>query len=995
MRTKVRQLAYLSGGLFLSLALAGFVAAQTTGGTGSGTGGAAMTCPDGSSAAAGTTCPTTTGIGTGSTSMTTCPNGTQVPAGTTCPTTMTTCPDGTQVASGTTCPTQESKCTSASGKWCKNSDGATGWCSYSSSPCPAYDEPSCTAQSGEWCKYTSGTGGYCATNGAKCPINDELTCVAKGRPWCKSAGAVATTASSGYCGEVGYKCPANDEPSCKAQGSQWCTSAGGTATSGWCQTTGDCPINDSGACAAKARIWCPYTSGTGGWCATSGYKCDGSASTGTTSTATSSTQANYTCTDGSKVSSASQCPSTTANYTCSDGTKVTDSSKCPATVTPVMSWPQSQSECQKYKGVWCPPVAMSGSSTSAVYSGSCMMAGQSCPKPSTANMMTCWDNTQVSTSTICPSTPTNSSDCSSKGGQWCFSAATGAAATSGWCTSKSNGCPKYPPAGQMTCPDNQTYASKLSDCPVSETATQTQQDVTYKTCADGTLVKKDAECPKTTNYTVCPDGTKVAEGAKCPPVQKDEVSVCLAKGNVWCVDKASGKPGFCAAQGACATSNQEKNTEQEKNGLTEKEVKQLKSAKKNLIQKFDTLAKFFSNSKVNDAESLAKVTALKEKVNSLQENQSSFDELELIADDYDTLKDIKDSFVKNGADTASEQDQVLQQKALKKLKLSIAKFAKQLGIINARITKLESKADFSSFLDPIKQLVTQAQTLIKQIQTAKSFDEARDAAESLHDIADDINTALDTVDQIIQLNGLLPSINKEIAVREKLFASTKKLALKLGVDLTGLADELDNLLESVRGSYKTFVNEAIISPDAVDFLQANIIDKLDDIDDKLSSLKTLTNLKAGLKQTGSQITKYDTQIKRLAKKKKDITEMQALLTEIKTHYSTVQTFAKQKVSEDNVSAIVDELNTLSNLNGQMDDLLQLNAPSKLEKIIKTKAKESEKLKSIDIPDLEVSLIRAYRVATFVRRTPTETASFVTIGGPRKINTTRGAFAQDQ
>lgn len=1006
MRTKIKQLAYLCGGLFLSLALAGFVAAQTTGGTG----GTVMMCPNGTSVPAGGTCPTTSGTNTGGTgttssmttcpngtqvpvgtacpsTMTTCPNGTQVPAGSTCPSTMTTCPDGTQVPSGTTCPTQESKCTSANGKWCKNSDGATGWCSYSSSPCPAYDEPSCKAQSGDWCKYTSGTGGYCATNGAKCPINDEATCVAKGRPWCKSAGGVATI-SSGWCGEIGYKCPANDEASCKAQGSQWCTSAGGTATSGWCQTSGDCPVNDSATCAAKARTWCPYTSGSGGWCATSGYNCNGVATGGTTTQTSSTSQ--YTCANGTQVSNISQCTSSTTTYTCSDGSKVSDSSKCPATQTTYMSWPQSQAECTKYKGVWCPPATMGGSSTTPTYSGSCMMAGQICPKSSTANMMTCWDNTQVPLSSSCPSTPTNSSDCSVKGGQWCASTATGGTATAGWCTSKGNGCPKYPPSGQMTCPDNQTYASKLTDCP----SVSTTEDITYKTCSDGTLVKKDVECPKKVNYIICSDGSKVVEGTACPTGKDNaDMTACLAKNAIWCVDKNSGKSGYCSTTGSCQVNSDDqkkKNDQEEKQGLSAKEVKQLEQAKKSLLNKLNTLEKFFT--KVKDAESLAKVIALKGQINALTQDQTAFDSLELISDDIDALKEIKDATVNNGVDTQSEQDQALQKKALKQLKSSVAKFAGQLTVIQGRITRLEHGG--AAIPSDIKDLVSKAQNLVKQVQSAASFDEARDAAESLRDIAENLGEALATLEQLTRVQELSATINKEISRRETDFKRVRALATKFKIDVDAYLDEVGSLLQAVRESFNKIKSGEFGDSEPIDFVQAQIIDKLDDIDVKIANLQSLTNLKGSIKQVGGQIVKFDTQIKRLEKKKKDVTDMKSALADLKVHYTKLQSFAKQKITEDNLSEIVDELSAAAELSEQLNDLLQINAPSALERELK-KGLNASSLKGIDIPSLETSLLRAYRVAIFARRTPAETAAFLTIGGYRKVNTVRGSFVQDR
>ena len=71
--------------------------------------------------------------------------------------------------SGSTTQTHDEQCISGGGKLCKSTDGVTNWCSYSTSPCPAYDTASCSAQGGEWCAYSGTTGGWC-TGGSSCPI---------------------------------------------------------------------------------------------------------------------------------------------------------------------------------------------------------------------------------------------------------------------------------------------------------------------------------------------------------------------------------------------------------------------------------------------------------------------------------------------------------------------------------------------------------------------------------------------------------------------------------------------------------------------------------------------------------------------------------------------------------------------------------------------------------------------------------------------------------
>ncbi len=193
---------------------------------------------------------------------------------------------------------EKTKCTTGGGKWCKNSDGASGWCSNSTNPCPAYDETSCKAQSGEWCKSSAGatSAGWCATGGSSCPISDASACQTKGRQWCKYQ-----SGTGGWCAASNEKCPVYSETECVAQKGDWCVSAqGGT---GWCSyQTGSCPVNDKTTCEKKNRKWCTNNYG-GGWCAMTDQSCGG--------------------------------------------------------IT-TMNWPNSEDMCNKYYGLWCPSETSNG-----------------------------------------------------------------------------------------------------------------------------------------------------------------------------------------------------------------------------------------------------------------------------------------------------------------------------------------------------------------------------------------------------------------------------------------------------------------------------------------------------------------------------------------------------------------------------------------------------------------------------------------------------------
>lgn len=858
-----------------------------------------------------------------------------------------TCADGTVAPTGSTCPSSivtnpETTCGSGGGKWCKNSDGATGWCSYSTSPCPAYDSASCSSQSGEWCAYTSGSGGWCATGGSSCPVNDQATCISKGRNWC-----AGTSGGMGWCASTGMTCPANDSATCSTQGGEWCTSNYGG--SGWCATTpGSCPINDEATCVVKGRSWCASTYG-GGWCATTGSTCPN-----TTPVATST-------------------QSTT--YTCSDGSKVSDSTMCPKATPMTYAWPNTENDCKKYKGVWCSSSYSSSygayNNSYTNYSGSCMMAGSTCPVTTPVNMYRCWDDTTVSSYSSCSSTPMSSSDCTAKGGNWCESS--GSSWTSGWCNSKSNPCSKMPPSGKMTCPDNQTFVTTINECP---TAVIVEIKPTTKTCSDGTTIAIDATCPKA--YITCSDGQKVPEGTECPKKVEDSVSTCINKGGSWCLENGQG--GYCSMNG-CQTNPVSTTSEAtKKEVLSEKQVKSITQQKKTVLRKIELLESDFK--RFDDQESLSQIRALKEKLLAMAMDSSAFDAMEMIKDDIMTLQDVRSDLLEKGKSSLSERDQSMQKRALAQFKKEISSFSSHINSVKSRIAKLEK----GGFVIPasVKESANKGQGLVKAIKSASSFDEARDSGEALADIADELNVWLPKIEQLTRLQGLLGKIDKEIKNREKDVKKIEKTAKKVNV-----SDQMIDLnadIKEVKEAFGQIKKKDFSEEDPFDYIETAIFDKLDDIDNEIETIKMLANYSASLKKMEAQIKKYEARIKKLSKKQ-NVSEMQEGLNDIKDHINNLK---KIKLNKDNTSDAVEEMSTTMDLLDVLGEELQLIAPSSLEKELFRKLDLKETLKQIDTPELEREIARAHRVATLYRQAPVQTYSVL----DNRKNKTKNYLAKD-
>ena len=806
----------------------------------------------------------------------------------------------------TTTTDPQTTCSNGGGKWCLSSYDGAGWCSYSTSPCTAYDAASCAAQSGEWCAYAApATGGYCNSVPGTCPINDEPTCTSKARTWC-----AGTSGGMGWCATTGSTCPANDATSCAAQNGTWCTSSYGG--SGWCASTASS---------------CPSASGT------------------TTNTSTYTTPT----------------PTPTPTY-------------------PSMSWPNTESDCTKYKGVWCASTVTGGYGAMA---GSCMMAGQTCWVSPPAGKMSCWDGSFVDNYSSCPTTPSTQTDCTGKGYKWCDSSASTYATTyAGWCMGKTQNCPTYPPAGKMSCPDGVTFATTLTECP---TAGTTLISPTLKTCPDGSIVDKSWVCPVV--FLTCSDGvTKVRSLTDCPVKTEDSVTTCLNKKGVWCLDKAGGS-GYCALQGGCKTVlPEDKDLPVEKNVLDAKQTRLVETMKKDYARNLDTLEKTFK--RLGDTESLAKITALKEKLATLPADTSVFDALEAMKDDIMTLREVKDGLIeKKGEIEMSERDLQMQAKALKQMKKSMLAFEKQLNKMNAKAAALQKQ----KFVLPsaLTDLLAQGQELIKKIKASTNFEEARDAGESLAELSEDLNLWATNMDQLVKINSLFRNINGQITSRESALKSVKTLAVRLKVDLQANLDEVSATLASIREAYGQLKTKEWAEEEPFEFVQSAIIDKLEDADEDMANIRALANLRASVNKITAQIKNFDTRIARLVKQKKDVSELKDLVAQLKETHAELKALAGEKLANLDVENVLEKLGAVNALAEEIMDLLKISAPSLLERQLK----QNFKVEKINVPEVEKQVIRAYRVATFFRRAPAQMAEYAT-GVKEALNRWRNRLAID-
>lgn len=950
---------------------------------------------------------------------------------------------------------EQTNCTTGGGKWCLNSDKITGWCSYSSSACPAYDAASCTAQSGEWCTYTSGTGGWCATGGSTCPINDQATCVAKGRSWCLPSGGgtgwctysatekcpaynatdcaaqngewcaatctgctgwcstppIATSGGTGsygcpindkttclaknrnwclpqsggtgWCAMINEKCPAYDAASCTAQGSEWCTPQGGGT--GWCATgTGGCPIYDKTTCFAKGRKWCTPSYGGTGWCTSTATETCGSGYITESPPATPTpTPTETICPDGTKVPAGTVCPVVTT--TCPDGTKVPAGVSCPTTTA-------EQTRCTTAGGKWCKNSDLVTGwcsydrikSCPAYDTTSCTaQGGEWCTSPSSVGG---WCATGGST---CPIN--DKTTCTAKGLEWCASQSTNGYAASGWCDTEKKGCPIADKAacvakGREWCVPQYSstgWCSNIGEkCPPAYVPPTEE----YTMCPDGTRVH--GSC-----YNTCPDGTQVLHSSPCPEAG---TAICAQKGGTWCFDP-NNKKGYCSLTGKCfatPTLQPIPTTPMPTEGLSKQAIQKAEWNRDSVIRQLKNLVQNFK--KLNDEESLQKITVLMDKAQSAAMDVGVFDYLQAIRDEANTLEEIYAGLKAIGAEQApeqSERDRQLELRALNQIKKNIRTFEAQLTVIKKRTDALAKKK--INIPSELKETLARGVELIKTIKATTNYDEAQDAVFALQDVLQIVNDYLPQLEQLARLPRVFTLINNELKKQDATLKRLRASAKRLKVDIDSLLTEFGDKIAEIRTALTEAKAGNFGDLEPFDYVQTYIVDKLDELADSANTIQAIANLKQTVNTMSAQLTRYETKIKSLERKKKDMAEARAILDEAKAQLKALKTMAAAKLTDDDVFVIKDGLQMLYMAGEQLDRLLQMTRVTTLEKELQRKSTGAESFKSIPLPELEKLSLNATRLATFYKRPASALAGYGTITASFAKQSWRTRFAWDQ
>lgn len=470
----------------------------------------------------------------------------------------------------------------------------------------------------------------------------------------------------------------------------------------------------------------------------------------------------------------------------------------------------------------------------------------------------------------------------------------------------------------MTCPDGTTFAKTLSDCPK-----------TTEPPPSPTPIPEPAP-------TKCPDGSYVPAGRACPLVQ--------------CADSS-----FVADPTQCPPTTKETT-------LTDEQLKQVEKERTRLTKELNILEKTFVATK--DSASLQKVIVLKASLAALALHPKTvFEDLQTIADGVTVLLVLTEE---DGEIDEEERDAALKKQALLTLKLALPATKSSITLLNQRIKKDEKKG--VTIPAGLKEKTAAALRLLKIMQAADVYEEARDAADALQEHIAEINQLLpllETAERLRLYAPFLKRVGREITQRTQKINTLRALNDRRNLQLEDILTKTQEELNVVAAALEEAKRGAFGNSEPGDFLEENVNIPLEDIDDAIESITALLNIRAFVNQADTKLRQYDARMKRMKRQKKDIPkEIVELLEKTKEENAALRAISRKKVTGETAKETVALLESVTDALDHLGTFFAGTATSPLQKELRKYDVKQDPFKAIETPTLDQVARRARHIASF-------------------------------
>ncbi|MBI5220264.1 MAG: hypothetical protein HY978_00300 [Candidatus Liptonbacteria bacterium] len=309
-----------------------------------------------------------------------------------------------------------------------------------------------------------------------------------------------------------------------------------------------------------------------------------------------------------------------------------------------------------------------------------------------------------------------------------------------------------------------------------------------------------------------------------------------------------------------------------------------------------------------------KLAKAKQDIAALKSAQSESD-LENV--DMDALQENMQALEESRREVFEAAERLQQTKTgVRQMERGIKTFESQ--IVKLQKQKIQIPADLADNL-------SKAKGIIEAVKKATTWSEVEAAGiEDMSDIMGELQDSRQQLDMLTRWPQTLKEINRQVKDLERALKQAKTTAAKLqknGIDASVSMSALESAvakLKSVRDSATEKAKSGDIQG-AFELLEADFFGQTDDVWEHQRTIQTLANLGGFQAEFKQGLTKLNNEIKRLKRLKEDTTELESVVTKIKTQGDEVTALLKVKPLDQD--RVMEDMQVLWDLKQEADKIM--------------------------------------------------------------------------
>lgn len=172
-------------------------------------------------------------------------------------------------------------------------------------------------------------------------------------------------------------------------------------------------------------------------------------------------------------------------------------------------------------------------------------------------------------------------------------------------------------------------------------------------------------------------------------------------------------------------------------------------------------------------------------------------------------------------------------------------------------------------------------------------------------------------------------INRQILEGQLLIKSSTGAIKKIGVDVGNLLDEMNADITKMQSAAKAIETNLVYADDALDFIQENVFDAIDDMRTVSDNIRTLGNVRQFVTKTSADIKLYDKNIRQLQKSGGLSMETVNLLAKLRSDFALFRPLASKRLKQETVDVTIASIQAISDESDQLKYELGLDTTDTL------------------------------------------------------------------